>query len=407
MTGIKRQGGLALVNSMAIGRLAARQELMACAEKNSVERILSWYGADNPGCLEKLHRLFMQGQLAGTGKLVILPVDQGFEHGPMRSFAPNPAAYDPLYHFQLAVDAGCSAYAAPLGFLEAGAREFAGRVPLILKLNNADSLLKTPPGNAITASLDDALRLGCVGIGFTIYPGSQASRSMYENLAHLARAAKRAGLLVVVWAYPRGEGIQATVKKELERVGDDDDSPSDKKKFEAQATKEHEQALDVVAYAAHIAAQLGAHIIKVKPPMPKIVDPSVKKFLDENEPWAENTDSKKSNIQTEDDLSIKSMSKEDALAYMASLKEDALADYMASLSTRVRYVRQSCFDGRRVVIFSGGPAQNKKDFLNEVRELARGGSFGSIVGRNAFTRPKKEAIDLLRKVMEIYRDSCQ
>ena len=399
MTGIKRQGGLALVNSMAIGRLAARQELMACAEKNSVERILSWYGADNPGCLEKLHRLFMQGQLAGTGKLVILPVDQGFEHGPMRSFAPNPAAYDPLYHFQLAVDAGCSAYAAPLGFLEAGAREFAGRVPLILKLNNADSLLKTPPGNAITASLDDALRLGCVGIGFTIYPGSQASRSMYENLAHLARAAKRAGLLVVVWAYPRGEGIQATVKKELERVGDDDDSPSDKKKFEALLTQSHEQALDVVAYAAHIAAQLGAHIIKVKPPMPKIVDPSVKKFLDENEPWAENTDSKKSDVKTMDDL-VKDAEK-------AIEAEDASPDYMASLRTRVRYVRQSCFNGRRVVIFSGGPAQNKKDFLNEVRELARGGSFGSIVGRNAFTRPKKEAIDLLRKVMEIYRDSCQ
>ena len=91
-----------------------------------VKEILGWYGADNPGTLTNLARLLNHGTLAGTGRLVILPVDQGFEHGPARSFAPNPPAYDPKYHFELALEAGCSGYAAPLGFLEAGARDFAG-----------------------------------------------------------------------------------------------------------------------------------------------------------------------------------------------------------------------------------------------------------------------------------------
>lgn len=311
-----------------------------------INEILDWYGADSPAVLDKLHRLFMQGQLAGTGKLIILPVDQGFEHGPLPSFARNPEAYNPLYHFQLAIEAGCSAYAAPLGFLEAGARQFAGQVPLILKLNNADSLFKSPPGSAVTASLDDALRLGCIGIGFTIYPGSSTSRAMYEQLAHLAREAKKVGLLVVVWAYPRGEALQ----------------------------KQHEQALDVVAYAAHIAAQLGAHIIKVKPPTNEVANKQVQECLDKTSPWSR--------------LAPASVS---------------MPDYQNYLRTRVRHVVQSCFNGRRIVIFSGGPTKDKNEFLVEVGELARGGSFGSIVGRNAFTRPKKEAIELLQNVIKVYK----
>src|ERR1700753_1544421 len=134
-----------------------------------VKEILSWYGADNPGALTNLSRLLNNGRLGGTGKLVILPVDQGFEHGPARSFAPNPPAYDPRYHFELAIEAGCNAYAAPLGFLEAAARDYAGEIPLILKLNNSDSLsAEKDPTEAMTAGVEDALRLGCAAIGFTI-----------------------------------------------------------------------------------------------------------------------------------------------------------------------------------------------------------------------------------------------
>ena len=93
-----------------------------------IREILGWYGADNPGTLTNLARLLGAGRLGGTGRLVILPVDQGFEHGPGRSFAVNAPAYDPLYHFRLAIEAGCSAFAAPLGLLEAGARPFAGEI---------------------------------------------------------------------------------------------------------------------------------------------------------------------------------------------------------------------------------------------------------------------------------------
>src|SRR5215468_12438668 len=170
-----------------------------------VKQILSWYPSDNPGTKMNLARMLNTGTLAGTGKMVILPVDQGFEHGPARSFAPNPAGYDPRYHVELAIESGCNAYAAPLGFLEAGAAEFAGEIPLILKLNNHDSLFGgSDPAPAITGSVDDALRLGCVAIGFTIYPASAARNEMYGQIRALTQEAKRKGLAVVVWSYPRG-----------------------------------------------------------------------------------------------------------------------------------------------------------------------------------------------------------
>jgi class I fructose-bisphosphate aldolase len=211
-----------------------------------VKEILSWYSADNPGTLANLARVLNHGRLGGTGKLVILPVDQGFEHGPARSFAPNPAAYDPRFHFELGIEAGCNAYAAPLGFLEAGAAEFAGDIPLILKLNSSDSLYSGgDPCPALTGSVDDALRLGCSAIGFTIYPASAERNEMYGQISALAEEAKSKGLAVVVWSYPRGSGI----------------------------SKEGETAVDVIAYAAQLAAQLGAHMIKVKPPTTHIESP--------------------------------------------------------------------------------------------------------------------------------------
>jgi class I fructose-bisphosphate aldolase len=299
-----------------------------------VREILSWYPSDNPGTLANLYRLLMSGRLAGTGKLVILPVDQGFEHGPARSFAPNPPGYDPEYHIQLAIDAGCNAYAAPLGFVEAVAGKYAGQIPLILKLNNSDSLSKGhPPESAVTGSVRDAVRLGCVAIGYTIYPGSAARNRMYENLRALAEEAKAHGLAVVTWSYPRGEGI---------------------------TDKKGETAVDVAAYAAQIACQLGSHIVKVKPPTEFIYQPEAQKVFEKyNIPWK-------------------------------------------TLPDRTRHVVQSCFNGKRVVIFSGGEAKSSDEILTEIRGLREGGAFGSIMGRNAFQRPREEAIHLLRQVMDIY-----
>jgi class I fructose-bisphosphate aldolase len=301
-----------------------------------VKQILSYYGSDNPGTKTNLARLLMTGTLAGTGKLVILPVDQGFEHGPARSFAPNPDAYDPDYHYQLAIDSGCNAYAAPLGFLEAGADKFAGQIPTILKLNNSDTLAKVDqPCSAVTGSVKDALRLGCVGIGYTIYPGSGLRNRMYEDLRELIEEAKANGLVAVVWAYPRGAGL----------------------------SKEGETAVDVTAYAAQIAAQLGAHIIKIKPSKDHIEQAEAKKVFE------------KHNIPTK------------------------------TLADRTRHCVQSAFNGKRIVIFSGGEAKSTEDVLAEVRELAAGGSYGSIMGRNAFQRPRAEALKLLADVMAIYKNA--
>jgi len=298
-----------------------------------VKHILSWYEADNPGTLANLRRIIGTGTLADTGKFVILPVDQGFEHGPARSFAPNPPGYNPHYHFELAIESGCNAYAAPLGFLEAGARTFAGQIPLILKVNSHELLhTEKNPMPAVTASIENALRLGCAAIGFTIYPGSALNVAMYEQLQALTEEAKSVGLAVVVWSYPRGEHL----------------------------SREGETAVDVCAYAAQIACQLGAHIVKVKPPTRHIEQEAARAVYE------------KYNIPI-----------------------DTLAD-------RVRHVVQSAFDGRRIVIFSGGAAKDEAAVYDEIRAIRDGGGFGSIIGRNAFQRPKDQALEMLRKIMNIY-----
>ncbi len=303
-----------------------------------VREILSWYSSENPGVRTNLARLLNHGRLGGTGKLVILPVDQGFEHGPARSFAPNPAGYDPRYHFQLAIESGCNAYAAPLGSMEAAVDDFVGDIPLILKCNNHDTLLdEKDPISAITSGVEDALRLGCVAVGFTIYPGSAERNQMYEQLRDMAAEAKAAGLAVVVWSYPRGNGI----------------------------SKEGETAIDVVTYAAQIAAQLGADIIKVKLPSARVEMPEAQKVYQKYE------------------------------------------IPVSSLAERVQHVIQSSFNGRRIVIFSGGATAGDDQVFNEARAIRDGGGFGSIIGRNSFQRKKEDAVKFLGTIMGIYEGSVK
>lgn len=297
-----------------------------------VKKILAAYESDSPGTKTNLCRILMHGKLGGTGKMVILPVDQGFEHGPARSFAPNPPAYDPHYHYQLAVDAGLNAYAAPLGPLEAGADTFAGAVPTILKCNSANSL-STNKDQAVTASVNDALRLGCAAIGFTIYPGSEDQYELIEEIRELAEEAKSVGLAVVVWSYPRGGMV----------------------------TKEGETAMDVCAYAAHMACLLGAHIIKVKPPTDAMMLDAAKKVY-----------------------------------------KDRKID-VSTLSKRIAHVVQSCFAGRRIVVFSGGEAKDLEGIYDEVRSIRDGGGNGSIIGRNTFQRPREDALAMLDSIIKIYQ----
>ena len=300
-----------------------------------VKKVLSQYESDNPGVKTNLARILMSGKLGGTGKLVILPVDQGFEHGPARSFAKNIEAYDPHYHFQLAIDAGLSAFAAPMGMLEAGADTFAGQIPLIMKTNSSNSLSREQdaPNQAITGSVREAIRLGCSAVGFTIYPGSDDALDMISDVQEMAAEAKDAGLAVVIWSYPRGGDI----------------------------SKEGETAIDIIAYAAHMAALIGAHIIKVKPPTSHIELSEAKKVYS----------SEKIPIDT--------------------------------LTNRIEHIVQSCFKGKRLVVFSGGASKNKQGLLDEIKDLYKGGASGSIIGRNSFQRPHKEALDLLNEVTDIYK----
>ena len=299
-----------------------------------VKKILDCYESDNPGTKANLARILMQGRLGGTGKLVILPVDQGFEHGPARSFAANPAGYDPHYHFDLAIEAGLSAYAAPLGMIEAGAGTFAGQIPLILKVNSSNSLssFKEAPSQAVTGTVRDALRLGCSAIGFTIYPGSDVQFAMMEQIRELAEEAKEVGLAVVIWSYPRGGTL----------------------------SKQGETAIDICAYAAHMAALLGAHIIKVKPPTEFLELDAAKKVYE-----AQKID-------------------------------------ISNQAARYRHVVQSCFNGRRIVVFSGGEAKDTASVLTEARAIRDGGGNGSIIGRNSFQRPRDEALKLLDGIINVY-----
>ncbi|MFD0850053.1 class I fructose-bisphosphate aldolase [Sphingosinicella xenopeptidilytica] len=296
----------------------------------AVKAILSNYESDNPGTKANLARILMQGQLGGTGKLIILPVDQGFEHGPARSFAVNEPAYDPHYHFQIAIDAGLSAYAAPLGMIEAGADTFAGQIPTILKVNSSNSWA-TSINQAVTGTVDDALRLGCSAIGFTIYPGADDVFDMMEEIREMSAEAKSVGIATVIWSYPRGGNL----------------------------SKDGELALDVGAYAAHMAALLGAHIIKVKLPSAHIEQKDAQKAYE---------------------------------------KLDS-----STQAKRVSHVVKSCFNGRRIVVFSGGAAKGADAVYQDARDIRDGGGNGSIIGRNTFQRPRDEAMAMLAKLVNIYK----
>ncbi|WP_425050394.1 class I fructose-bisphosphate aldolase [Psychromarinibacter sp. S121] len=301
----------------------------------TVKKILANYEGENPGVKGKLCQMLMNGKLAGTGKMIILPVDQGFEHGPARSFAPNPEGYDPHYHYKLAIDAGLSAYAAPLGPLEAGADTFAGQIPTILKVNSANSLMSGTSGKnqAVTASVDDALRLGCAAIGFTIYPGSDMALDMFEEIVEMRKEAAAKGVATVIWSYPRGEGI----------------------------TKEGETAIDVGAYAAHMAALLGAHIIKIKLSTDHIMQPEAKKSF------------------------------------------EAAGIDISTQAARVKECVRSSFDGRRIIVFSGGASKGADAVYDDARAIRDGGGNGSIIGRNSFQRSREDALEMLGKLVDIYK----
>lgn len=297
-----------------------------------IHNITKNYRAENAGVRAKIWQLLHHGALSGTGHLLIYPIDQGFEHGPDRSFLPNPPAYDPEYHLQFAIDNGFSALAAPIGFLEnLSASSLWGQIPMILKINSSNALYKEKnPETVVYSSIKKALQLGCIGIGITIYPGSARFHQMLPEIKTLIQKAKNAGLLVVIWSYPRGENL----------------------------TAKDETALDVISYATHITALLGAHIIKVKLPSEYIFDT---KNLD-----------------------------------ITKMEND-------SREKRVRHVVRSAFAGKRMVIFSGGKHKMKDELTSEINAIKEGGGTGSIIGRNVFQRTQEDAQNLVKNILDVYR----
>jgi class I fructose-bisphosphate aldolase len=301
----------------------------------AVKAIIDNYEGESPAVKANLVRMLNTGALAGTGKMVILPVDQGFEHGPARSFAVNPEGYDPHYHYKLAIESGCSAYAAPLGPLMAGADTFVGQIPTILKFNSSNSLASNnqDANQAVTTSVKDAVHLGCTAGGFTIYPGSDNQFDMFEEVRDMIAEAKSYGIPSVVWSYARGNGI----------------------------SKKGETAMDVIAYAAHLACLLGAHIVKVKLPSDHLECPEAKKAFVEN-----------------------------------NIKIDTQED-------RVREVVRSCMNGRRMVVFSGGGKKGAEGVFQDASDIRNGGGNGSIIGRNSFQREWKDSLHMLGNIMNIYK----
>lgn len=300
---------------------------------NATSSILSHYKSEPIGVQANLYRFLSHGALAHSGRLIIQAVDQGFEHGPARSFWINPDAMDPNYHFELACEAGLSGYAAPLGWLSGAVDNFVGKIPLILKINSGNSLYaKTnAPSQALTASVDDALRLGCSAIGFTLYPGSDDNLILIEEAKDLIEEARSKGLPTILWSYARG----------------------------GELSKKGETALDVISYGAHMACLLGAHIVKVKLPTDHI------ELAEHQKPY-------------------------EAIPHK-------------HLFERVKHVVDCCFKGKRMVIFSGGEAKSDAELLEELKEIKKGGGFGSIMGRNIFQRPKTDAIKILKEITTILK----
>jgi class I fructose-bisphosphate aldolase len=239
-----------------------------------------------------------------------------------------------------------------LGALEHSA-EFIkkAQLPTILKINNHDYMMADgdDPFPSVNAWVDDAVRLNCAAVGFTIYPGSLHAKEMYEQAREMVKDARKAGKVVVIWAYPRGSG--------LPRAEDINKAEEPKTKW---TQKDIEVAVDVASYGVHIACQLGAHIVKCKPTLPIIA-------LDHHR------------------------------------KKDLFAGIpIETLAERTELVIRAAFGGTRIVINSGGAAKGEKEVLEETRQLSAGGSFGSIVGRNSFQRSEEEGIALLHKIQDIH-----
>jgi fructose-bisphosphate aldolase, class I len=283
----------------------------------------------SPGKRTRLKRLLYQHG-PGGGTLLVLPIDQGLEHGPADFFA-NPDSLDPSYQYELAVEGKFSAIALHIGLAEKYYHEYAGDIPLVLKLNGKTNVPSDAQSfSGPTGTVEDAVRLGADAIGYTLYVGSPAQDRDFAQFTQIREEADRLGIPVVVWAYPRGEAI---------------------------AKKGGKESLYAIDYAARVALELGADIVKVNYPVPS--------EKDAESPAPYNT-----------------------------LKLTAAEAF--------RKVVESA--GRALVLVSGGEKVGDTELLSKVRDSMDDGATGIIFGRNMWQRPKADALRMTRELHAIFRE---
>ena len=298
----------------------------------------------SPRVMASLQRLYGTGRLAGSGYVSILPVDQGIEHSGAASFAPNPIYFDPANICELALEGGCNAVASTLGVLGSVARSYAHKIPFILKLNH-NELLTTPNtyDQTMFASVQQAFDMGCVGVGATIYWGSDESNRQLQEVSEAFRVAHDLGMFTVLWCYLRNSA------------------------FKVDGVDYHASA-DLTGQANHLGVTLEADIIKQK--------------------------------QAETNGGFKALKFGKTHEKMYS---ELISDHPIDLT---RYQVANCYMGRIGLINSGG-ASGKNDMAQAVRTAVinkRAGGMGLISGRKTFQKPMKEGVAMFHAIQDVYLD---
>ncbi|MCB1215476.1 MAG: class I fructose-bisphosphate aldolase [Deltaproteobacteria bacterium] len=300
--------------------------------------------SDRPiNVLRNLQTIFNHGRLAGSGYVSILPVDQGIEHSAGASFAPNPIYFDPENLVKLAIEGGCNAVASTLGALGSVARRYAHKIPFIMKINH-NELLSYPNSfdQTLFARVEQAFDMGAVGVGATIYFGSEESRRQIQEVSEAFQQAHELGMVTILWAYLRNN--------------------------EFKKDKDYHVAADLTGQANHLAATLEADIVKQKQP--------------ENNGGFTALKFGKTHPKVYEDLAPK--------------------EHPIELT---RYQVINCLMGRAGLINSGGASSGADDLAQAVRTAVinkRAGGMGLISGRKAFQKPMKEGVEILQAIQDVY-----
>lgn len=320
------------------------KELLHLPGPDFIDRIFSSSDRSN-NVLRNLAMLFNSGRLSGTGYLSILPVDQGVEHSGAASFAPNPIYFDPENIVKLALEGGCNAVASTLGVLGAVSRKYAYKIPFILKINHNELLTYPNSFNQkLFASVEQGFQMGAVGVGATVYYGSQESRRQIMEISEAFRRAHELGMFTVLWCYLRNDGFK-----------------KDKVSYDASA--------DLTGQANHLGVTIEADIIKQK------------------------------QATNNGGYVALGFGKTSSLVY-----EKLTSNHLIDLT---RYQVANCYMGRAGLINSGG-ASGENDLQQAVKTAVinkRAGGMGLISGRKAFQKPIEEGIELLNAIQDVYLDS--